>query len=161
MIPMNFLMDPWVWLVIGAVVMLTELVIPGGVVFFLGAACVVVAGSLWLGLVDTWVEVMTLFFISSLVLVISLRFVVSKFAEGDSTVSNTEEILDEVDQLVEVLETIGPADAAGLVKFRGSQWRALGDGGVMSSGSTARIVSRDNITLLVEPADPLERQIQE
>ena len=158
---MNFLTDPLVWLVVAVVVMVSELIIPGGIVFFIGASCAVVATALYFGLIDTWVQALTLFFISSLVLVIALRAVVSRFAEGDSSVSNTDEILDEIDELVEVLETIGPADTAGLVRFRGSQWRALGDGAVLDAGSTARIVSRENITLLVEAADPLESKLKE
>lgn len=156
---MDFLTDPIVWLVLGAIVMLSELIIPGGVVFFLGAACVLVAGSLFVGLIDNWVHALTLFFISSLVLVISLRFVVSQFAEGDSSVANTQEILDEVDELVDVLETIGPVDHAGLVRFRGTQWRAMGNGSVIPAGSRARIVSRDNITLLVEAVEDFETSL--
>ncbi len=156
---MEIFTDPMTWVIAGALIMLSELIIPGGVVFFLGAACVVVAASLYFGLVTTGTSALTLFFISSLALIICLRFVVMRFVGGDSTVSNTEEILDEVDELVSVIETIGPAESPGVVKFRGTQWRALGDGKVIDTGSLARIVSRDNISLLVVPADPLEAQV--
>ena len=39
---MDFLLNPIGWLIIGALFMLSELIIPGGIVFFLGAACVIV-----------------------------------------------------------------------------------------------------------------------
>ena len=154
---MTILLNPLGWLIVGVIIMVSELIIPGGVVFFLGAACVLVAPAIYLGFVTTWVGALTLFFISSLVLVISLRMVVSRFAEGDSTVGNTEELLDELDEIVDVIETIGPADNPGLVKFRGTSWRALGEGEEIPAGNTARIVSRENITLLVEPADRMEK----
>ncbi len=149
-------MNPWGWLVVGVLIMIAEVIIPGGIVFFLGAACIVVAAAIYLGLVTTWVNALTLFFISSLILVVALRAVVSRFAEGDSSVSNTEELLDELDEVVDVVETIGPADKPGQVKFRGTNWRALGEGEVIAAGCSARIVSRENITLLVEAADPVE-----
>ncbi len=156
---MNILLNPTGWLIIGAIMMVSELIVPGGVVFFLGAACVLVAGAIYFGLVTSWVSALTLFFISSLVLVISLRMMVSRFAEGDSTVANTEEILDDIDHFVEVIETIGPADHPGKVRFRGTSWQALGEGEEIPVGATVRIVSRENISLLVEPADPIAHKL--
>ena len=101
-----------------------------------------------------------LFFVSSLVLIITLRALFSRFVEGDSTVANTSEILDELGEIVEVIETIGPADKVGTVKFRGTAWRALGEGKELPAGSLARIVSRENISLLVTAADPIEKQME-
>ncbi|MDG2072315.1 MAG: NfeD family protein [Pseudomonadales bacterium] len=156
---MDFLLNTTAWLIIGALLMISELIVPGGIVFFLGAACAIVAGAIYFGLVTTWVDALTLFFVTSLFLIISLRAVVSRFAEGDSTFANTAEILDEVDELVEVIETIGPADNPGLVKFHGTQWRALGEGEEIPTGSTARIVARENISLLVRQVDPMEKDL--
>ena len=156
---MDFLLNPIGWLIIGALFMLSELIIPGGIIFFLGAACFIVAAAVYIGLITTWMSALTLFLISSLVLIIALRAIVSQFVEGDSTVANTEEIIDEVDELVEVTETIGPADKAGAVKFHGTIWRALGEGEEIPAGSTARIVARENISLLVTAADPIEKHL--
>ncbi len=158
---MDILLNPLGWLVVGVVVMLLELIIPGGIVVFLGAACVIVAGAIYIGLVSTWSGALTLFFISSLGLVIILRSFISRFIEGDSTVANTEELLDDLDEFVEVIKTIGPADKAGMVKFKGTQWKALGDGQEIAIGSTARIVSRENITLLVKPVDSIKKTLPE
>lgn len=157
---MESFLNPISWLGIGAVLMLLELIIPGGIVFFLGSACIIVAAAIYLDLVTSWIGALTLFFISSLVLIITLRALFSRFIEGDSTIANTNEILDEVDEIVEVLETIGPADKVGTVKFRGTAWRALGGGQEIPAGSMARIVSRENISLLVKAADPIEKQME-
>ena len=157
---MESVLNPIGWLTVGAVLMLLELIIPGGIVFFLGSACIVVAMAVYLELVTTWVGALTLFFIASLILIVTLRALFSRFIEGDSSVGNTSEILDEVGEIVEVIESIGPADKVGTVKFRGTAWRALGGGKEIPAGSMARIVSRENISLLVTAVDPIEKQME-
>ncbi len=147
---MNMLLDPTGWTVAAFILMIAEFIIPGGIIFFLGAACLIVAGALALGLVSTWVNTMTLFFVSSLALIISLRSFFTRFAGGDFTRANTEEILDDLDEVVEVVETIGPGDTVGRIRYRGTSWRALGDGSTIKQGSMARIVARDNTTYIVE-----------
>ncbi|MBT3565703.1 MAG: NfeD family protein, partial [Gammaproteobacteria bacterium] len=102
---MTTITDPFIWIALAVLLALAEIIVPGGVVFFLGASSAIVAISLWLGFVTTWVNALSLFFISSLVLIVSFRAVVSRFAEGDSHMANTEEILDEIDEIVEVLDT--------------------------------------------------------
>jgi membrane protein implicated in regulation of membrane protease activity len=148
---MLILTVPVYWALAAGLLMLAELVIPGGIVFFLGGGCLVVALALWAGLVTTWSGAMTLFFISSLLLILGLRALFSQFVEGDSTRANTEEILDDVDREVQVVELIGPGRAAGMVSFRGTLWRALGDGSEMLPESRARIVARENTTIIVAP----------
>ena len=148
---MTTITDPFIWIALAVLLALAEIIVPGGVVFFLGASSAIVAISLWLGFVTTWVNALSLFFISSLVLIVSFRAVVSRFAEGDSHMANTEEILDEIDEIVEVLDTIGPGESVGTITFRGTTWRALGDGREITKGSRARIVSRENTTYIVDP----------
>ena len=148
---MTTITDPFIWIALALLLALAEIIVPGGVVFFLGASSAIVAISLWLGFVTTWVNALSLFFISSLVLIVSFRAVVSRFAEGDSHMANTEEILDEIDEIVEVLDTIGPGESVGKITFRGTTWRALGDGREITKGSRARIVSRENTTYIVDP----------
>jgi membrane protein implicated in regulation of membrane protease activity len=148
---MLILTEPVYWAIAAGFLMLAELIIPGGIVFFLGGGCLLVALGLWTGLVTTWPEAMTLFFMSSLLLIFGLRALFSQFIEGDSTVANTEEILDEVDSVVVVVEQIGPGQSAGVVSFRGIRWRALGDGSKMPPDSCARVVARENTTIIVAP----------
>jgi len=158
---MNILLNPMLWAVAGSVLMIAELIVPGGIVFFLGSGAMIVAGALWLGLITTWIGSLTLFFISSLVLIFLLRSLFSQFVEGDFSVANTEEILDEVDQVLNVVEAIGPGQQAGLVNFRGTKWRALGDGSVIPAGEKVRIVARENTTIIVIPvtAESLNQEI--
>ncbi len=151
---MDFLLNTSYWVIAAVLLILAELIVPGGIVIFLGIACLVVAAALALGLVTTWANVLTLWFISSLVLILLLRSIATKFAPGDSSITNTDELLDDLDATVRVVETIGPGEKAGRVEFRGSTWNAVSDGREIAEGLTAKIVSRDNITLVVEETDP-------
>ena len=77
---------------------------------FLAAAGLLVAVCISMGLVDTWISALTLWFISSLVMLIALRGLVTRFAPGDESFSNPDDILDGV---AEVVETIGPDENVG------------------------------------------------
>ncbi len=153
---MEIILNPTGWIIAALVLMVAEFIVPGGIIFFLGAGCLIVAGALWLGLVTTWVNTLTLFFIASLALIISLRSFFTRFAGGDYSQANTEEIIDDLDEIAVVVELIGPGENVGTINFRGTTWRALGNGQEIAAGVKVKIVARDNITYIVEPAQELE-----
>jgi len=147
---MDILINPNFWLAAGLILMFAELVIPGGIVIFLGGGALVVALAIWSGLVSDWVSASTLYFISSLALIVSLRSVVVKYAGGDSSKSNTLEILDAFGEVVTVVETIGPGERSGRILFRDTQWAALSDGSEILTGDSARIIAIENVSYIVE-----------
>lgn len=149
---MELFLNIWFWLPLAAFFILAELVLPGGIVIFLGLGALVVAGAILFGFLENWASALTLWFISTLVLIIMLRSVAMKIAGGDASVANTDEAVDAFGEVVEVVETIGPGEKKGRVKFRGIEWAAVGDGGEIEAGSKATVVSHDNITLIVEPS---------
>ncbi len=146
---MDFLLNIMFWIILAIIFGVAELVIPGAVLIFLAAACLLVAVCIAMGLVDTWISALTLWFISSLVMLIALRGLVTRFAPGDESFSNPDDILDGV---AEVVETIGPGENVGRVSFRDISWNAVSDGSEIGKGEKVKIVSRNNITLVVEPA---------
>ncbi|QYJ78490.1 NfeD family protein [Shewanella acanthi] len=148
---MTFSNPIFVWSVIGIILMLAELVVPGGIVVLLGAACMIVAAALGIGLVEGIVQSLTLWFISAIVLLLTFRQVTQRLVGGDSHVDNTDEELDLYNQIARVKQTIGPGQTAGRVEFQGSEWPALGDGSIIAAGSVVRIICRENIALVVEP----------
>lgn len=149
---MELFLNLWFWLPLAAFFILAELIIPGGIVIFLGFGALVVAGAILFGFLENWASALTLWFVSSLLLIIVLRSAAQKFVGGDASVANTDETVDAFGEIVDVVATIGPGEDRGRVKFRGTEWQALGDGTVIETGSKATIVSQDNITLIVEPA---------
>ncbi|PKG56730.1 NfeD family protein [Shewanella sp. Choline-02u-19] len=140
-----------IWACIGLFLMLAEIILPGGIVILLGAACLVVAGGLATGLVEGIVQSLTLWFITSMVFMLLFRQVTQKLVGGDAHVDNTDEELDLYNQLATVKQTIGPAQKTGRIEFQGSEWPALGDGSEIVAGSQVRVICRDNIALVVEP----------
>jgi membrane protein implicated in regulation of membrane protease activity len=140
-----------VWAVVGLVLMLAEIIVPGGIIILLGAACLVVAGALAIGLVEGLVQSLTLWFIAAIVLLLAFRQVTQRLVGGDSHVDNTDEAIDLYNQLARVKQTIGPGQTQGRVEFQGSEWPALGDGSIIIAGTEVRIICRENIALVVEP----------
>ena len=138
------------WALTGVILMVAELVIPGGIVIFLGGACLIVAGSIQLGFINGWVSAMTLWFITSVVLLMSMRGMVQKMVGGETTVANTEEDMDIYGKTATVIETIGPGKKAGRVEFQGTSWQAVADGSVIEAGETITILCHENISLVVE-----------
>jgi inner membrane protein len=137
-----------IWLVTSVVLMLLEIVIPGGVVIFLGIAAGIVAASVGLGLVDTIWHSLILWFISSVVLLLGLRSFFMRYFEGDSTVQNVSEEDDYLSSVVEVVEEIHPY-REGRVSFRGVTWQARSEEN-LPLGSSAVIRGRDGNTWIVK-----------
>lgn len=140
-----------IWACVGLMLMLAEIIVPGGIVILLGAACLVVAGSLAIGFIEGIVQSMTLWFIASMVLLLGFRHFTQRIVGGDSHVDNTDEAIDIYNQPALVKETIGPGEHLGRVVFQGSDWPALGDGTEIPVGTDVRIICRENIALVVEP----------
>ncbi|MBT1444049.1 NfeD family protein [Shewanella sp. JM162201] len=147
---MEFSNPVLVWGGVGVVLMLAEVIVPGGIVILLGAACLVVAGALWVGLVEGLPQAFTLWFISAMVLLLAFRSVTQRLVGGDSHVDNTDEALDIYNQLALVKADIGPGEKPGRVEFQGAEWPALGDGSLIASGAKVRVICRENISLIVE-----------
>lgn len=141
-----------IWLATGLLLMLAELVIPGGIVVFLGAACLVVAGAWQMALIDSWPQAMTLWFISSLVLLLVFRNITQKLVGGETTVANTDEDMDIYGKEATVVETIGPGEKTGRIEFQNTTWMALADGSVIEPGEKVKIICHENISLVVEKA---------
>ncbi|WP_394176854.1 NfeD family protein [Thalassotalea litorea] len=139
-----------IWGGLGVLMMLLEIIIPGGIIIFLGISAVVVALTLQLGLIDHWVHAFTCWFILSLLLLLLFRNITQKMVGGDTRIDNTDEELDMFGAEVEVVETIGPGNQKGRVMFQGSSWTALGDGSEIKPGEAAKVICRENISLVVE-----------
>lgn len=143
------------WLVAGVAFLLLELVVPGAVLVFLGAGALVVALLVWLGLLTTWVSAITAWFIGSLALLLGLRGLVLRLLPGESETQSTDEELDAYGEVVEVIEAVGP-DPGGRIRFRGTTWDALCLEQTIPAGSKARIVLRQDLAWIVDPAEALE-----
>jgi membrane protein implicated in regulation of membrane protease activity len=140
------------WIVGGIVLLVAEIVVPGMVLGFLGAAALLVALLLWLGVIEGLVPALMTWFIGSIVMLVALRGFFQRLMLGDEDVQSTDEDLDAYGSVVEVAETI-PKGEEGRIRFRGTTWAATCYDQTLEAGSRAKLMMRDGITWVVEPLD--------
>ena len=149
------------WITAGIILIVLELVVPGMVLVFLGSGALLVALLIWLGLIDAWTAAITTWFVSSLVLLVGLRNLFTRFMPGDAEeAASTDEETDAYGTVVEVAEAIAP-DSPGRIRYRGTTWQAACYGEAMAAGSKARIVYRENLIWIVEPETGLDATLSE
>lgn len=141
----------WIWLAVGVLLMLSEVLLPGLVVVFLGAGAVLVALGRWLNFLEGVTSSFTAWFILSLALIIVLRQFLARFVPAEISVQSTEEDLDAQGVLVEVLEPVVSGNSSGRIRHRGSSWPATCLEGSIPEGKKGRLLYRDNLVWVVEP----------
>jgi membrane protein implicated in regulation of membrane protease activity len=142
-------MEMWeMWLLSGAIMMLLEFIVPGGIIVFLGIAAMVVGGSSYYKWIVSTPMAFLMWFIVSIILIIFLRSIFIKYFEGDSQIQNTNEDLDLAGSLVEVVEDIFP-HKLGRVRFRDSTWGARSDE-EFKVGTKVVVSRRDGNNLVVK-----------
>jgi membrane protein implicated in regulation of membrane protease activity len=136
-----------IWFVIGVVLVLLELALPGVIVVFFGLGAGVTSLLLWLGLITSLDAQLMVFSVASLVLLFALRrWVKNRFTgyvpDAASGASNLDDFAGGTATAVDDLVPgrVGP------VEFRGSRWSAIADTPI-ARGETGRITKLDGLTL--------------
>jgi membrane protein implicated in regulation of membrane protease activity len=147
--------EPWfVWALIGIACIGLEMLLPGFVIFFFGLGGLATALCSLIPFVSSmvWLQVL-LFIIFSTFSLVVLRKRFSRIFGGtifDSKKGNPEE--EGIGKIAEVTERAGPV-TAGRIRFQGTTWKAITRGDEIQAGQSARIVSRESMTYIIEPAD--------
>lgn len=139
----------WIWLYIGAALMILELISPGFVVFFFGlAAATTGVLIMFTGDAFTMMWQILTFAGLSIVYLVFLRRVVKKVFSGtvETSASNFED--DFPGKIAVVTEDIN-TPLSGRVMLGDSEWTAVADAPI-EKGVNVRVVVRDNLTLKVE-----------
>ena len=139
-----------IWLGLGFFFMATEFLVPGLVMVFVGLGALTVALSMYLGYIDSLIQQFLIFFISSIIYLISLRFLVLSFVPTNRRKENIDEDEEVIGKIVEIISDIN-SDEFGRIDHSGSSWKASSEGGqTILKGEKAKIVGRDNITWIVK-----------
>lgn len=138
------------WFIGGVLLIVLELIVPGGVLAPLGAAALIVGGLEWAGIVGDWVTALTLWFILSIVLIIVFRVAFRRLLPGDESRGRDDEDADAYDTVVEVTETI-ERGGEGRIAFRGSTWPAVCHERTLKAGEKATLFYRDGVRWVVSP----------
>lgn len=146
----------WVWVAVGLLLMLGEIVVPGLVVIFLGTGAILVGLGRYLNLINGELNSFTWWFILSLLLILLLRGILQRLFPGDSSYQSADDDADAFGKTANVVYEISIRHDKGRIKFKGSTWPAKCGVRRIKKGRKVKIVNRDNIHWIVEPADELE-----
>lgn len=115
------------WLILGAVLIILEFIVPGAILAFLGIAALIVGGFYYYGMLSSILYGFIYWFIISLVLVFFLRSFVLRFMPADCRYQPVDEDDNATGSWAEVVEEIRPGQP-GRIRFRGTTWQARGEG---------------------------------
>lgn len=146
----------WVFFIGGALLMLLETFIPGGVSFFLGLSGILVGILRTSGILEDPGSSILMWLFSSIALILAMRPLVKKYWGGESYFKLADEDYEAIDEVVDVVEPVNADDNSGRIRYQGISWQARTLEGSLPEGSKARIKYRDNVTWIVEPLDELE-----
>ena len=143
------------WAVFGLTLIFAELILPGLVVVFLGIAALLVSLGIYMGWINSVVEMMLYWFVVSIFLIVTLRELFAKFAPGTVSKESIDEDAHAVGQTVKVEKTVDHSSTNGRVHFRGSTWNAQNvELSEIEEGDQAEIVEVKGLVLMVKPFKP-------
>lgn len=137
-----------IWFIIGLVLFLLELILPGFVIFFFAVGAWVTAIVCLIG--DPGINLQVIIFaVTSVLALIALRKIIQKklYFSKDS---RSEEVEDEFTGREAVALTDFNAEGKGKVEFKGTSWNAE-SGSEIKAGQNLKIIRKDNVKLIVEP----------
>jgi len=139
-----------IWLGSGIFLMAIEFLVPGLVMVFVGLGALTVALGMQLGYIDEIPQQFTTFFISSIIYLLTLRFLVLRFVPSVTRKANIDEDEEVMGSIVELVADINSGEF-GRVEHSGSSWQARAEGDqTILKGEQVKIIGRENITWIVQ-----------
>ncbi len=136
------------WFILGLVLLLLELVVPGFVIFFFGAGAWITALICLFSNPGINLQVIIFSVTSVAALLIFRKMIHNKFIYNkDDRSGEVEDEFTGRDAIV--LEDIIPGKT-GKVEFKGTSWKAESES-KLEAGQSVRIINKQNLTLIVEP----------
>ena len=142
---MNFTAAPWIWLYVGAFLMLAEILAPGFVIFFFGLAAATVGLLLFAFDFSATVQA-ALFSVLSIAYLVGLRRVVKSVFMGETAASPVA-MGECVGRVGKVVEAIRP-EVPGRILLGDAEWSASAPER-LEPGTEVRVVAQHNLTLEV------------
>ena len=138
------------WLSSGIFLTAIEFLVPGLVMVFVGLGALTVALGMHLGYIDEIVQQFITFFISSIIYLLTLRFLVLRFVPSVTRKENIDEDEEVMGSIVGIVADINSGEF-GRVEHSGSSWQARAEGDqTILKGEQVKIIGRDNITWIVQ-----------
>lgn len=137
-------------LIVGVLLMLLELLVPGGIVFCLGLSAILTGLAYHFSIItDPFTVFLTWCGLSVVSSAIGIFLIKKVFGKGESITDHFDEDADTYGKVVLATEDI--SEKSGRISFQGTGWSAVSMDGDIKKGEKAVIVGRDNLTWIVEP----------
>ena len=136
------------WFIIGLVLFLLELVIPGFFIFFFALGAWVTALVCLIGEPGINLQIVIFAIVSVLSLIGLRKIIQKKFFYNESTESD--DVEDEFTGKEAIAVSDFNSENKGKVEFKGTTWNAESKAGIVK-GQNVIITSKQSITLIVEP----------
>ena len=138
------------WLGSGIFLIAIEFLVPGLVLVFVGLGSLTVVFGMHFGYIDGILQQFITFFISSIIYLLTLRFLVLRFFTSVTRKENIDEDEEVMGSIVELVADINSGEF-GRVEHSGSSWQARAEGDqTILKGEQVKIIGRDNITWIVQ-----------
>ena len=138
------------WLGSGIFLMAIEFLVPGLVLVFVGLGSLTVVFGMHFGYIDGILQQFITFFVSSIIYLLTLRFLVLRFVPTVTRKENIDEDEEVMGSIVEIVADINSGEF-GRVEHSGSSWQARAEGDqTILKGEQVKIIGRDNITWIVQ-----------
>ena len=133
------------WLIMGIICFLLEMMTPGFIIFFFGLGAWITALACWFYPVSL-VTQLAIFIVSSLTSLFVLRGIIRKTFFGEVTADETDVIAAAGDSAIVSTDIIPPAE--GKIDYSGTQWRAVADEKI-EKGVMVTILYQDGLCMKV------------
>jgi len=135
------------WLIMGVICFVLEMMLPGFIMFFFGVGAWTTALVCWLNPVSLNYQ-LAIFLVSSLASLFLLRKFIQKIFVGKE-IGGEESVSASIGDSAKVVEDIIPP-ADGKIEYSGTHWRATADEMVLK-GSLVTIISQNGLSMKVSP----------
>ena len=140
-----------IWFIAGIFFLLTEILLPGFIIFFFGIGGLVTSLFTYIFNIDSIIVQILIFISSSVLSLVFLRNTFSKLFRGK--VSGDKVLEDEfVGKRAVVIHEIIPDSLSGKVEFNGTNWEAKSDS-FIDKGTVVEIIERKDLKLIVKPLE--------
>ena len=149
------LASPWFWLILGALLVLSEFFMTGIVAVFFGVGALLVGIATWLGLISEPAEQILLFSVFSIGVLLIARERIKVWFRGSVTDrwDGDRDLIAARGERVQVVTAF--RDGLGKVRLSGAEWKAECDSDApLKPGDTAWVIGHRGITLQVSASRP-------
>lgn len=144
----DFFTPTVIWFLIGLVLLLLELIIPGFVIIFFGVGAWITAVVCLIFNIGVNIQLAVFTFSSVLLLLLLRRYLRKQFFSEDKSVVET--LADEFLGKTAVVESDIKKGFPGKVSFKGTTWTAMSDE-TAKKGQLVEIIGKESINLIVKP----------